>query len=1040
MTNSTVTLLGNYDLNGNTLNNAVIQNGMAYLPAGEQGLFLVDVKNPSSPKLVKQIDSLGYVYDVTVSGKTAFVVNETEGLTLVDVSNPAQAKTLSTFTDSISNLQQVAVVENTAYLADWEKGLLTVDVSNLYTPQLSGVLAISHAKNIVLARNNTLALIVSDSTELMIVDIKNATSPKKLGSIKLGNDVHEISVVDDNVIAVAAGLEGLKIVNISEPSAPKLVGNLSLNVANAVTTLDKQHVALANDVKGLVVVDVSNPAAPKPTDTFANAIGAATEITLDGSNIYLVNNSADKSNLQILSAPSSTASTPSLPVNPPISKTPIYTLSVDKKTVNEGDTVTLTLTTKNVAAGTEVPFKFSGKITAADIVGDSLPVSKFVIGTDGTAKIPVSFKNNDAKEAAETLIVTLDTDKTKKITVTVNDATPTEKAAFQMTKGNTSFNGTGETADNVKGSEIDDSIYGGNGNDTLKGGAGNDKIDGYNDDDKLFGEQDNDTLIGGFGNDSLDGGEGDDSLEGGAGNDTLNGGSGADKMTGGEGDDYYFVDNVGDTINEDTSTKGGNDTVEISINLNQKDNSSLFTGVENYILKYDRDANVAGDDGDNKITGGIGNNHLFGNGGNDTLIGDAGNDTLEGGKGIDSLVGGAGDDIYIINNTEDEIVDTQGTNTVKSSESITIVSYPSINNLELTGTKDINGTGNNNANTIDGNDSDNQLDGSKGNDTLNGNDGNDTLIGGAGNNYLDGGNGDADVALYLGSKNDYSDVKLVDGVYSVTNIDSGDIDTFKDVEFIKFSDTELTPIGNTSNDVKLSIADATIKEGGIAIIELKLDGKPTESFMVKVSTAEITANAKTDYTTFSQVVRFGVDETSKQIKIQTTQDKLVEETENFFVNLTELNSDKVQITNDSATVTITDDDLPTLSISDSKIIEGDVGKSSAEVLVKLSSAVTQDAIVHYETIDGTAKKSSDYTASVGDLTIKKGETTGKILIPIVDDKVSEPLENFIVKLSNPQGAILGTTTKATVTITDNDVASSSAMQIELVGVETAGIL
>ena len=207
-----------------------------------------------------------------------------------------------------------------------------------------------------------------------------------------------------------------------------------------------------------------------------------------------------------------------------------------------------------------------------------------------------------------------------------------------------------------------------------------------------------------------------------------------------------------------------------------------------------------------------------------------------------------------------------------------------------------------------------------------------------------------------------------------------------------------------------------------------------------MSTADITANAKTDYTAFSQVVTFGVDETSKPIKIQTTQDKLVEDTENFFVNLTDLSSDKVQITNDSATVIIADDDLPTLSISDSKIIEGDVGKSSAEVMVKLSSAVTQDVIVHYETIDGTAKKSSDYSVSVGDLTIKKGETTGKILIPIVDDKVSEPLENFIVKLSNPQGAILGATTKATVTITDDEVTSSSAMQIELVGVETAGIL
>ena len=435
--------------------------------------------------------------------------------------------------------------------------------------------------------------------------------------------------------------------------------------------------------------------------------------------------------------------------------------------------------------------------------------------------------------------------------------------------------------------------------------------------------------------------------------------------------------------------------------------------------------------------GDIGNNYLRGNGGNDTLIGNAGDDTLEGGEGIDQLDGGLGDDIYIIDNDEDQIIDTQGENRVQSSKTISIATYDAITNLELIGNAAINGTGNDKNNILEGNENNNRLDGRKGNDTVNGFGGDDTLIGGSGgNDLLDGGNGE-DTVIYEKPQSDYN-ATFIDGVYVVTHINSGNKDEFKNIEYVKYSDTQ-QPIliqNSTQKTLTLSVSDVIVKEGNEAILTLKLNEQPSESVTIKVQTVDSTANKNIDYDNFSKSVVFAPTQIIQTVKIKTKQNTLVEDDKKFMLNLSTAD-ENVEISTPTAFVTIEDDDKPKLSIASAKIIEGQTGKSLVDITVSLSAPTKQLVKVRYETSDSTAKKSTDYEPTAGELEIPAGKKTAKISVPIVDDNLQEQTESFFVTLSNAKNATLNATKSvATVEITDNDNSSSLAMQIDLVGIHT----
>lgn len=376
--------------------------------------------------------------------------------------------------------------------------------------------------------------------------------------------------------------------------------------------------------------------------------------------------------------------------------------------------------------------------------------------------------------------------------------------------GNDTING-GNGDDLLLGDDGNDTISGGAGNDQLRGGGGNDVFDGGSGQDLFYGEAGNDTLkivngwnggygeifaggagtdtfdfqgtnglhgyvslvdgvfedsvfpgygitlssvenvIAGAGNDTLIGSAeanllrgngGNDSLSGLEGNDTLEGGDGTDTLIGGAGDDILNGGAGTDTASYATATSAV--TVSLAIATAQATGgagSDTLSGIEN-------------------LTGSSYDDALTGNSGANTLTGGAGADTLDGGSGIDVLTGGTGNDTYYVDNTSDDVVEVSGggSDRIFASASYNLTGRM-IETLTLTGSANINGTGNDSAQTIIGNSGSNKLSGAGGTDTLNGGAGDDiidggagidTLTGGAGTDTLTGGAG-ADKFLFLGA-------------------------------------------------------------------------------------------------------------------------------------------------------------------------------------------------------------------------------------------------------------------------------------------------
>jgi Ca2+-binding RTX toxin-like protein len=207
-------------------------------------------------------------------------------------------------------------------------------------------------------------------------------------------------------------------------------------------------------------------------------------------------------------------------------------------------------------------------------------------------------------------------------------------------------------------------------------------------------------------------------LVGNAGNNYINGGAGADTMQGGAGNDTYVVDSAGDIVDESVAGSNGFDRVQSALSINLADAAHFKGAIEMAVLT------------------GTSNSNLTGNAINNLLVGNAGNNYINGGAGADTMQGGAGNDTYVVDSANDivdeSVAGSNGFDRVQSALSINLSDAAhfkgAIEMGVLTGSANVNLTGNGLNNLLVGNAGDNFINGGAGADTMQGGAGNDTYV------------------------------------------------------------------------------------------------------------------------------------------------------------------------------------------------------------------------------------------------------------------------------------------------------------------------
>ncbi len=246
----------------------VVVGNYAYVTAGNRGLNVVDVSDPTAPRKIASCNLRGSARDVAVSGTHAFVAAQEGGLRVVDVANPEAPAAVGSYLPR--------VVARSGVAAQWGPVVEAVAVTGRHAYVAYNY--VPHDKD-------------AWSSLLQVLDVSNPKAPAELGSFEAARSGLFLGVAVAGKYAYVADKDGtLHVVNVSDPRAPAEVGFCEGVSEPQGIVVAGNHAYLADDDGAMYIVDVSDPKKPKKVGAYADQgdrPGLAEAIAVQGQYAYV---------------------------------------------------------------------------------------------------------------------------------------------------------------------------------------------------------------------------------------------------------------------------------------------------------------------------------------------------------------------------------------------------------------------------------------------------------------------------------------------------------------------------------------------------------------------------------------------------------------------------------------------------------------------------------------------------------------------------------------------------------------------------------
>ncbi len=225
----------------------------------------------------------------------------------------------------------------------------------------------------------------------------------------------------------------------------------------------------------------------------------------------------------------------------------------------------------------------------------------------------------------------------------------------------------------------------------------------------------------------------------------------------------------------------------------------------------------------------------------------------------------------------------------------------------------------------------------------------------------------------------------------------------------------------TGGAISFAVAAKTVSEGAGSLSALvtragtNLGGNVTVPFSFSGTAVE-----GTDYSATAGVLSFGAGVTSQSIPITLLDTAAADGSRTLIINLQAPSAGATLGAIKTMIITITDNEQSVAFSAGNYSVTETVG--AATLRVNRAGAITNQVMVQYQTVDGTAHAGLDYGNRSGTLTFDPGVTFQTLTVPIVNNTLVDGTRAFGVQLFGPAGGglLLGTPSAATVLIGDND--------------------